>query len=349
MRSLAERCAFDRIPCAEESIESRLVADDPHNDAPSSAHHTAANQDPFLKAWSTSIHIGNREAGDATSVLPFFPSVLPVSFWLGRILPRTMLPRVSCPRGKNRVTAVCESQRYSAGRSDMAARLKKARKAPPKRTKDAPTIQTCNKMSGSILISQRTFGGYGSRKGVLEVEGIDVDKRILTSDAAFSTAVSKVLLGQTATTDIRRMRWGSFETVVYAGETIARLHIATILEHYRDIDFGSNTWVAALQDAEKDAVQRIRRRTIMDGGGAVRIELWLKESEQSSATLHISGLAAQWLGEQLRGIADGTTDQAVLFFDPKQGTESVAVKSKSTMSAARKRVARKKTRRAKTR
>ena len=47
-RSLPERGSFDPIPGAEESVECRLVADDPHNDAPSSAHHTAGNQDDAI-------------------------------------------------------------------------------------------------------------------------------------------------------------------------------------------------------------------------------------------------------------------------------------------------------------
>ena len=83
----------------------------------------------------------------------------------------------------------------------------------------------------------------------------------------FSKKLEDILLGQISPVEIRWTTIGE-ESIVYKGEKIAKLHLKTIKEHWRHINFKETPWSKEIEELK----------------WAHRVRQWVKKSHQLHRT-----------------------------------------------------------------
>lgn len=161
--------------------------------------------------------------------------------------------------------------------------------------------------------SDRSYGGYQQRRFTATLTPdydylIDPNFIHFDDEPRYARQLRSVLLGKKADGPIKGWR----STIVYPGETIARLHISQIIESW-----GSLSGCPSIAD-DIDAVKRsyaadkraasARRDEV---SVTVRFDFTGEHGTQSGGSIGLSTPEARWLGEQLLLAVRGETEDVV--------------------------------------
>ncbi|MBI4558632.1 MAG: hypothetical protein HY706_13715 [Candidatus Hydrogenedentes bacterium] len=121
--------------------------------------------------------------------------------------------------------------------------------------------------------------------------------------------VESALLGKRASASIK-VRWSN-ETIVYRGETIAKLHIPKICENWGSVDFGKNSFAGKIEKFVRQCTRQVLKSKIRETPGVdIKIEFKYGEGySQSGGAVVLSVPVAKWLGRKLLEASSGDLEE----------------------------------------
>jgi len=134
----------------------------------------------------------------------------------------------------------------------------------------------------SVTMSGRRYGGYKASDFVISVE-YDEHTAVLTmadypyvsidfdEHKDFAKELRSAMLGQKAPVDIGVVR--NKEKIVCAGETIARLHLKEIQQHFASIDFSGTPWATLAESFKRRWTARELKKKLVSGDAEILIRL----------------------------------------------------------------------------
>lgn len=108
-----------------------------------------------------------------------------------------------------------------------------------------------------------------------------------------------------------------WEVIAYQGETLAKLHLKSIMKLWGLMDFRKTPWREQIEDLKRSYVRKTIKADVKDSGiedGGIEVEVSFKFDEnvytqtggsQGGGGFIITPQMARWLGEQLLRAGEG--------------------------------------------
>lgn len=163
----------------------------------------------------------------------------------------------------------------------------------------------------SVKMANKTFGGYDA--GTYDVTVGYADTQRTPQDAPidfeahpeYARRVAAMLLDQVAPVPITV--WGEDEPIVHESETIARLHVKTIIENWDWIEWDGTPWANAV--AKLNAAYARAHYEPVEVTSDITIEITMDSPFQQGGTVRLRPDAAAWVGARLLALSEGLTTE----------------------------------------
>jgi hypothetical protein len=158
-------------------------------------------------------------------------------------------------------------------------------------------------MQIQVILRKQRYGGhffdtYRATVSYGEFLPCDVSSVELRRHEDLAQQLAGALLNQVAPVDIEGAG-------LFAGETISRLHLRTIVENWDAVDFSGTPWHALAQQIDRELERREEKERQEEGRRPVQVSFAFDSPAQQSGSFTISSKVARWLGTQLLALADG--------------------------------------------
>ena len=147
-----------------------------------------------------------------------------------------------------------------------------------------------------VYINDRGYGGYSFQDFQVTAEYdylLDPDEAIeyieLSKYPYFIEELASILHGQIAPIDITTE---SGETIIFADETIAKLHIREIAESLAGIDFDDTPWADRIEDLKRRHFERETKDRLASGELNIDVRFLFSGPQQRSGKFSVSALPA---------------------------------------------------------
>lgn len=161
-----------------------------------------------------------------------------------------------------------------------------------------------------VVVGTNNYGRYQCAEFSITVDYGDSpweQGRHMDFDAhpEFAKKLEEMLLGKITPVDLKYQSWPKPETILFKGETIARLHLKNIMDHWWSLDFGKTPWRQQIADLKREYVRKVLKQQVGNAENTVEVSFKYEGERQRGGSISLTPPVAKWLGEQLVKASQG--------------------------------------------